>query len=196
MFGCVALLAVLIDQVAKIVVVATLEGQRPIELPLGISTLRVVRNAGAAFSIGTGMTWIFTIIALGVAVAIIRYAKDLRSTPWAITLGLLLGGAVGNLIDRLVRAPGVFHGHVVDWIEWPAWPFFDGWPVFNLADSCILFGGAFAVLLAGLGYQPDGSRETKASREEAAEEAPDESVEDAPAPADRTPADAAPEVKE
>ncbi|MDX6743060.1 signal peptidase II [Actinocorallia sp. A-T 12471] len=170
MFGCVAAAAVLIDQVTKAVVVATLEGQRPIELPLGLSTLRVVRNAGAAFSIGTGMTWVFTIIALGVTVAIVRYAKDLRSTPWAVTLGLLLGGAAGNLIDRLVRAPGHFQGHVVDWIEWPTWPLFDGWPVYNLADTCIVFGGIFAVVLAGLGYQPDGTRETKESREPEAEE--------------------------
>ncbi|GAB2818147.1 hypothetical protein GCM10022221_15010 [Actinocorallia aurea] len=209
-----ALLAVLIDQVSKLVVVAVLEGQRPIELPLGLSRLNVVRNAGAAFSIGSGMTWVFTIIALGVTIAIIRYAKDLRSVPWAITLGLLLGGAFGNLIDRLVRAPGVFHGHVVDWIEWPTWPFFEGWPVYNLADTCIVFGGILAVLLAGLGYQPDGTRETKESADEAesgeaepgaetgsvgegeAGEGAPEAAETAPERSDKAPADSAPEAKE
>nr|WP_308104127.1 signal peptidase II [Actinocorallia sp. API 0066] len=165
LFGCVAAFALALDQVTKLIVVARLEGERPIELPLGLTTLRVVRNAGAAFSIGTGMTWVFTLIALGVTVAIIRYARDLRSVPWAITLGLLLGGAVGNLVDRLTRAPGGFQGHVVDWIEWPNWPMFQGWPVFNLADTAIVFGGIAAVVLAGLGYQPDGTRETKDSAE-------------------------------
>ncbi|HEY0717934.1 MAG TPA: signal peptidase II, partial [Streptosporangiaceae bacterium] len=77
----------------------------------------------------------------------------LRSLPWAITLGLLLGGATGNLADRIFRAPGLFRGDVVDWLELPHWP------VFNLADSAIVCGGVLAVLLAVLGLRMDGTRE-------------------------------------
>ncbi len=155
----VAAVALLIDQATKALVVAQLEGRRPIEVLDGLTTLRVTRNSGAAFSIGTGMTWVFTIIAIGVVIAIVRTARQLYSLPWAISLGLLLGGATGNLVDRLLRSPGGFQGHVVDWIEWPNWWFFVNWPVFNLADSAIVFGGVLAVLLAGRGYQLDGTRE-------------------------------------
>ncbi|WP_232835547.1 signal peptidase II [Actinocorallia populi] len=159
LLAAVAAVALLADQVTKILVVARLEGQRPIELLGGLTTLRVTRNSGAAFSIGTGMTWVFTIIAIGVVIAIVRTARDLRSTPWAISLGLLLGGALGNLADRILRAPGGFQGHVVDWIEWP------NWPVFNLADSAIVCGGVLAVVLAARGRQLDGTTDTGAKAE-------------------------------
>ena len=115
-------------------------------------TLRELRNSGAAFSIGTSVTVVFTLIALGVIVAILRTARRLRSIPWAVTLGLLLGGAAGNLGDRLFRSPGFLRGHVVDWIELPHWP------VFNVADSCIVCGGVLAVLLAARGISLDGRR--------------------------------------
>jgi signal peptidase II len=88
-----------------------------------------------------------------VIVFILRTARKLRSLPWAITLGLLLGGATGNLSDRLFRAPGPMRGSVVDWIELPHWP------VFNLADSAIVCGGVLAVLLAIRGLRIDGTRE-------------------------------------
>jgi signal peptidase II len=154
----VAAVALAADIISKALVVDRLEGHKPVELLGGLTTLRVTRNSGAAFSIGTGSTWIFTIIACGVVFAIIRTARNLRSLPWAICLGLLLGGAVGNLIDRVLRAPGSFQGHVVDWIEWPHWP------VFNLADSAIVCGGILAVVLAGRGIQIDGSRAVSAPK--------------------------------
>ncbi|GAB3661394.1 hypothetical protein GCM10027589_23630 [Actinocorallia lasiicapitis] len=152
MLAGVALLAYLLDLVTKVIVVARLEGRTPIELLGGFTTLRVTRNSGAAFSIGTGMTWIFTIIATCVVIAIIRTARNLRSVPWAVCLGLLLGGSLGNLTDRVFRSPGVFKGHVVDFIEWPHYP------VFNLADSAIVCGGVLAVYLAWRGVQIDGTR--------------------------------------
>ncbi|MEO5876575.1 MAG: signal peptidase II [Streptosporangiaceae bacterium] len=154
----VSVLALAADAITKVLVVARLEGHRPVELLGGLTTLRVTRNSGAAFSIGTGSTWIFTIIACGVVFAIIRTARNLRSLPWAICLGLLLGGAVGNLVDRVIRSPGSFQGHVVDWIEWP------NWPVFNLADSAIVCGGILAVVLAGRGIQIDGTRAVSAKK--------------------------------
>ncbi|WP_395106044.1 signal peptidase II [Actinomadura sp. SCN-SB] len=148
----VALAALGLDVVSKVVVVATLQDREPIRLLGGLLTLRETRNSGAAFSIGTGYTIIFTLIAIGVVVAILRTARNLRSVPWAVCLGLLLGGAFGNLIDRLLRAPAPLQGHVVDWIEVP------NWPVFNLADSAIVCGGVLAVLLAARGLQLDGTR--------------------------------------
>ena len=86
--------------------VANLEHHDPVRLLGGLIKLNVMRNSGAAFGIGDGMTVVFTLIAAGVVVAILRTARRLRSLPWAITLGLLLGGALGNLIDRLLRSPG------------------------------------------------------------------------------------------
>jgi signal peptidase II len=141
-----------LDIVTKITVVATLS-RRPVVLLGGFLTLRVSRNPGAAFSIGgPSETIVFTAIAVGVTIFIVRAARRIRSLPWAMTLGLLLGGATGNLTDRIFRAPGPFRGWVVDWIQVPHWP------VFNLADSAITCGGVLAVLLAVLGIGIDRSR--------------------------------------
>ncbi len=145
-----------VDLVSKTIVVATLSHRAPITLLGGLLTLRELRNSGAAFSIGTSVTVVFTLIALGVIVAILRTARRLRSIPWAVTLGLLLGGAAGNLGDRLFRSPGFLRGHVVDWIELPHWP------VFNVADACIVCGGVLAVLLAVRGISIDGTRNAAA----------------------------------
>ncbi|WP_243711128.1 signal peptidase II [Actinomadura sp. KC216] len=154
MLVAVALTALTADIVSKIIVVATLKDEEPIRLLGGLLTLRETRNSGAAFSIGTGYTIVFTLIACGVVVAILRTARNLRSVPWAICLGLLLGGAVGNLIDRILREPAPLKGHVVDWIQVP------NFPVFNVADSAIVCGGVLAVLLAARGLQVDGTRLT------------------------------------
>ncbi|GGP89834.1 signal peptidase II [Actinomadura coerulea] len=162
----VALAALAADIVSKIIVVSTLQDREPVRLLGGLLTLRETRNSGAAFSIGTGYTIVFTLIACGVVVAILRTARNLRSAPWAVCLGLLLGGAVGNLIDRLLRAPAPLKGHVVDWIQLPHWP------VFNLADSAIVCGGVLAVLLAARGLQVDGTR--LKDEGSGADEAPDE----------------------
>jgi signal peptidase II len=152
----VAVVVFVADLVSKTIVVATLSHRAPIRLLGGFLTLTELRNSGAAFSIGTSVTVVFTLIALGVIVAILRTARRLRSIPWAVTLGLLLGGAAGNLGDRLLRSPGFLRGHVVDWIELPHWP------VFNVADSCIVCGGILAVLLATRGISIDGTRHAAA----------------------------------
>jgi signal peptidase II len=133
-------------------VVARMADHPPIRLLGGLLTITLTRNGGAAFSIGTSMTIVFTAIAVGVIAYILRTARNLRSIGWAITLGLLLGGATGNLVDRIFRAPGPFQGHVVDWIELPHWP------VFNLADSSIVCAGVLVVLLALCGIRLDGTR--------------------------------------
>src|SRR5579863_1153139 len=148
----VAVFVLAADLISKAIVVADLAGHAPIRLLGGLLTIRLLRNSGAAFSIGTSMTIVFTAIAAGVIVFILRTARNLRSVGWAITLGLLLGGATGNLVDRIFRAPGSFQGHVVDWIQLPHWP------VFNLADSSIVCAGFLVVLLALRGVRLDGTR--------------------------------------
>ncbi|GLW63172.1 hypothetical protein Arub01_14160 [Actinomadura rubrobrunea] len=182
----VALVALTLDAVSKIIVVAALSDREPIRLLGGLLTLRETRNSGAAFSIGTGYTIIFTLIACAVVAAILRTARNLRSLPWAVCLGLLLGGAVGNLVDRLLRAPAPLKGHVVDWIELPYWP------VFNLADSAIVCGGALAVVLAARGLQLDGTRVGDAEPADSSEPAePDEPAQAAEPGGSRAGADGA-----
>jgi lipoprotein signal peptidase len=151
----VAVAVLALDIVSKVVVVATLSDRLPIRLLGGFLHLRVDRNPGAAFSFAQGFTVVFSLIAISVIVVILRSSRRIRSIPWAVTLGLLLGGATGNLVDRVFRYPGVFRGWVVDWIQIPHWP------VFNLADSAIVCGGILAVLLSVRGIRLDGQREPR-----------------------------------
>jgi signal peptidase II len=151
----VAVAVLVLDIVSKVVVVATLSDRAPVRLLGGFLHLRVDRNPGAAFSFAQGFTIVFSLIAIAVIVVILRSSRRIRSIPWAITLGLLLGGATGNLVDRIFRYPGVFRGWVVDWIQIPHWP------VFNLADSAIVCGGILAVLLSVRGIRLDGQREPR-----------------------------------
>jgi signal peptidase II len=139
-----------LDIASKALVVAMLSDRPPIRLLGGLLTLRESRNSGAAFSIGTSMTVVFTVIAVGVIVFILRTSRRIYSLPWAVALGLLLGGAMGNLTDRIFRFPGPFRGWVVDWIQVP------DWPVFNLADSAIVCGGVLMVLIAARGNRIHG----------------------------------------
>jgi signal peptidase II len=148
----VALAVLAADSISKSIVVATLSGRPPVRLVGGFLTLTVSRNPGAAFSIGPSLTMVFTGIAVGVIAFILRTSRRIRSGPWAISLGLLLGGATGNLADRLLRYPGPLRGYVVDWIMVPHWP------IFNLADSSIVCGGVLTVLLAMRGIRIDGTR--------------------------------------
>jgi len=146
-----------VDLKTKILAVSHLEWQPPTKLLDGLLYVQLVRNPGAAFGMATGMTWLLTLIAAGVVIAIFRVAGRLRSRAWAIALGLVLGGALGNLTDRLFRYPGILRGWVVDFISLFA-PNGEVWPVFNVADMCICTGGALLVLLALLGRELDGTR--------------------------------------
>ncbi|MET7766507.1 signal peptidase II [Streptomyces sp. NPDC005336] len=147
----VAAFAYLLDLVSKLAVVAELEHHAPVEVIGTWLQFEVIRNRGAAFGFGEAMTIVFTVIAVGVIVVIARLARKLYSLPWAIALGLLLGGAFGNLTDRIFRAPGDLQGAVVDFIA-PA-----HFAVFNLADSAIVCGGFLIVILSFRGLDPDGT---------------------------------------
>lgn len=167
--GLLAVLAGVIlvgDVLTKILGVATLEGREPVELLGGAVYLVLVRNPGAAFSLATGYTWLLTLVAMAVVVVIVRIARRLRSTGWAVALGLVLGGALGNLSDRIFRSPGPLQGHVVDTVSLFA-PDGSVWPVFNLADSAIVTGGVLLVVLALLGRDLDGTRSSDRTPEAA-----------------------------
>ncbi|WP_123560465.1 signal peptidase II [Kitasatospora cineracea] len=161
----VAVLAYLIDLGSKLLVVSELEGRsEPIKVIGDWMTFQVIRNGGAAFGMGQAMTVLFTAIAAGVIVVIWRIARRLYSLPWAIALGLLLGGALGNLTDRLFRSPSVFRGHVVDFIS------VQHFAVFNLADSAIVCGGILVVLLSFRGSNPDGTVHGAPAKKQPAEQ--------------------------
>ncbi|WP_079143335.1 signal peptidase II [Streptomyces noursei] len=141
--GC----AYLIDLCSKLAVVEKLEYRDPVPVLGAWLELRVTRNSGAAFGMGGAMTILFTVIAVAVVVAIVRLARKLYSVPWAIALGLLLGGALGNLTDRLFRSPGGLQGAVVDFIA------VRGFSVMNLADWAIVCGGVLIVFCSFRGWE-------------------------------------------
>jgi signal peptidase II len=169
LFALIAVLVLAADVVTKVIAVAQLGGREPVELLGGLVYLQLVRNPGAAFSLATGYTWVLTLVAIGVVVVIIRVARRLRSTGWAVALGLVLGGALGNLADRIFRSPGPLQGHVVDMVSLFA-PDGRVWPVFNVADSSIVSGGVLLVLLALMGRELDGTRSGDKQQQPADEE--------------------------
>jgi signal peptidase II len=138
------------DVISKQLVVAHLSNRAPVNVIPSVLDLELTRNPGAAFGFAAGATVIFSVVAVAVVVFIARASRRLASAGWAWALGLLLGGALGNLGDRLFRDPGPLRGHVVDWIH------LHHWPVFNLADSGIVIGGILAVLLSMRGIRLDG----------------------------------------
>ncbi|WP_304047896.1 signal peptidase II [Jatrophihabitans endophyticus] len=164
LFAVVAVAALALDVVSKIVVAAHLPLTRPTPVRLlgGAIYLDQVRNSGAAFSFGTGFTVVLTVVALAVVVVIVRTARRLFSAGWSVALALVLGGALGNLADRLFRSPGVGRGHVVDWIS-VFGPYGQKWPIFNLADAAITCGAVLAAVLALLGVDFDGRRTRRPS---------------------------------
>lgn len=160
LLAVIAPLVLALDLVTKIIAVENLEGREPIELFGGLLYLPLIRNTGAAFGLAEGWTVILALIASGVVVFILWIARRLRSTGWAIGLGLVLGGAMGNLTDRIFRGPGPLRGGVVDFIS-VLDPWGNFFPVFNLADSAICVGGGVIVLMALLQRDYDGTRVEK-----------------------------------
>jgi signal peptidase II len=160
LFAGVAVTALVLDVVSKVLVVANLKADHERVLG-GAIYIQVARNSGAAFSLGTGFTVILSVIALVVVAIIVRTASRMRSAGWAVALGLILGGAVGNLVDRIFREPGVFRGHVVDWISLFG-PNAEHWPIFNLADSAIVCGAILAAALSLFGVPLDGGARVRA----------------------------------
>lgn len=163
----IAILAVLVlaaDQLAKLWAIRTLPPEEAVHVIGDFLIFYLIRNSGAAFSLGSGVTWLFTIALAVVAIAIAVIAFRVKSRAWAIVLGLLLGGVLGNLSDRLFREPGFAVGHVVDFISTP-------WmmpAIYNVADMFITTMMVCVAILIVVGLRLDGTRERRASADEAA----------------------------
>lgn len=156
-----ALVVYSFDQLSKFWVVQHLVAAEQVPVLGPVLQFYLVRNAGAAFSIASGSTWIFSIAAAAVTVFIVVVARKIRSVAWAVLFGMLLGGTTGNLTDRLFREPGFGVGHVVDFIQVIGFP-----AVFNIADSFIVASmGLFIILTArGIGLGGQNTRSTTARK--------------------------------
>ncbi|WP_448004392.1 signal peptidase II [Agromyces bauzanensis] len=146
-----------LDQLSKYLVVTNLTEGEVVPVLGTLLQWQFVRNPGAAFSLASGMTWIFTILAAGVITFIVWFARRIRSIAWALVFGLLLGGVLGNLTDRLLREPSFGLGHVIDFISTP-------WlipAIYNFADIAILSSMVLFMLLTIRGIGLDGTREPK-----------------------------------
>lgn len=143
-----ALGIVIADQVTKWLAVQHLENQDPISVIGNFLQLSFTRNPGAAFSVGTNATVLFSVLAVIASVVIIRLTPRLAHRGWAFVFGAILGGALGNLVDRLFRWPGLFRGHVVDFIALP------NYPMFNIADSAISCAAIGGIILTIRGITP------------------------------------------
>jgi len=164
----VTVLVLLVDQLTKVWALDSLTAGERTDVLGGWLGLELVFNPGAALSIATGMTWLLTLVAAVVVVVIVRASRRIGSALWAVSLGLLLGGALGNLIDRIFRQPGIARGHVVDFIA------YGDWFVGNVADIAIVVAAVLIVLAVVLGIHLDGTREGRRADEAAEPVAPAE----------------------
>jgi signal peptidase II len=162
----VAAVVLTLDVVTKVLAVKLLTPGQPVSIIGDTVTWTLVRNSGAAFSMATGYTWMLTVIASAVVIGIFWMGRRLVSLWWAIGLGMILGGAMGNLVDRFFRSPGPLRGHVVDFLS-IGW-----WPVFNVADPSVVGGAILLVTLSALGYDFDtvGRRTTDDNAPDPAED--------------------------
>ena len=162
--GVLTVVVLVIDQITKQLVVNTLETGVFHPLLGDFLGLSLVFNSGAAFSLAEGSTWVFTIAAVVVTIVIVRISRRLGSRGWAVALGALLGGTLGNLGDRLFREPGFAVGHVVDFIN------YNGWFVGNIADIAIVLSAVGIAVLSFSGVGVDGRRAASAQHDDEATE--------------------------
>ncbi|MGI5271538.1 signal peptidase II [Nonomuraea sp. CA-218870] len=134
-------LVLVADQLTKLWAVAALSGGERVTVIPELIQLRLLFNPGAAFSIGAGATWVFTLTAAGAVAGILYTGRRLGSRAWTVVLGALLGGAFSHLLDRLFRPPGLARGHVVDFID------YGGLFVGNVADIALTVSCVILVLL-------------------------------------------------
>ncbi len=153
----IAVLGYALDLGTKLLAVARLTDQPPVPVVGDLLRLYLARNPGAAFSTGTSYTLVLTFVAIAAAVAVLVASRRLASVGWAVGLGFLMAGILGNLTDRVFRAPGPLRGHVVDFLQLPHWP------IFNVADMCINVAAAVIIVQALRGVSLDGSRSRRAA---------------------------------
>ncbi len=162
--SALTVVVLVVDQLTKERALATLTDGERVDLVGNLLGLELVFNPGAALSIAEGMTWVLTLVALAVVVVVARAARRLGSRLWAVAFGLLLGGALGNLVDRFARPPAPGRGHVVDFIA------YGDWFVGNVADIAIVVAAVLVVLQTLRGVRLDGVRERHAHAAEPADE--------------------------
>lgn len=151
-----------LDQLSKVLILDSMEVGESVQILGELLQFFLVKNPGAAFSLASGFTWILSAVAVGVVVFLIIFARRIRSTAWAVMFGVLLGGALGNLTDRLFREPGFGEGHVIDFIR--VW----GFPaIFNVADIAICTAMGLFMLLTIRGVGLDGVRHVTPKRVDA-----------------------------
>jgi signal peptidase II len=144
--GLVAAVVVAIDQATKQLAVDAL-ADGPIDLIEGVLTLRLTLNPGGAFGVLQGVPGFFLVASVGIVIAILFWVRHLEEERWAFPVGMILGGGIGNLVDRAFRDTD---GRVVDFIDLHVWP------VFNVADSAIVVGVAVILLLMLRSPSPEG----------------------------------------
>ncbi len=142
---------VVADQLTKVWVVAALS-DGPQSIVGDDVELRLVRNSGGAFSLFTGATFLLATVAVILSVVLVRTVRRTRDLLTVVSLSLILGGALGNLCDRVFRAPGVLRGHVVDFVR------VGSFPSFNVADSAITIG---AILLVVASFRDTGAHRSE-----------------------------------
>lgn len=150
-FFLTAFLIILLDQITKELAIYFLSPGTSVPLIGEIIRLRLVYNDSAAFSLGFGATWVLAVISILAVLALLWYGPRVKTTFWALIAGLVMGGAAGNGIDRVLREPSLFNGHVVDFIQVPM-----NFPIFNLADSFLVIGVSLAVYRTLRGDQIGG----------------------------------------
>ena len=146
----VGVLLLIADQVTKNWAESNLPLLRPQPFLGEFLQLTLLYNSGAAWGMGSGITPVVTVLQLGIVVGVLVFTvKAVRSTWYAIAMSLILGGALGNIHDRLLRPPGPFRGEVVDFLQLP------NWPVFNVADMAVVGGAILVILLGVIGVPAD-----------------------------------------
>jgi signal peptidase II len=149
----IAVLVLVLDQVSKHWAESGLEELEPVPVVGELLKFRLLYNSGAAWGLGSGITPVVTCLQLAIAVAVVVFAVRSVRSPWyTLSLGLVLGGALGNIHDRLLRPPGPFKGWVVDFLELP------NWPVFNVADMAVVSGAVLLVVLSVIGVPADPAK--------------------------------------
>ncbi|MET9272723.1 signal peptidase II [Kribbella sp. NPDC003557] len=154
-FAGVGLLILFLDQLTKALALAHLTPGEPVNVVGSLLKFNLIRNSGAAFSLGSGYTPYISVIQITVALGVVYLSRRLGSAGWAVAFGLLFGGAVGNILDRIFREPSPFHGHVVDFLQTPHWA------IFNVADMAVTSAAVLLVIQTLRGIRLDGTREQR-----------------------------------
>jgi signal peptidase II len=155
LFAAVGLLILFLDQLTKALALQHLTPGEPVNVIGSFLKFNLIRNSGAAFSLGAGYTPYISAIQITVALGVVYLSRKLGSAGWAVAFGLLFGGAVGNIIDRIFREPSPFHGHVVDFLQTPHWA------IFNVADMAVTSAAALLVIQTLRGIRLDGTKEVR-----------------------------------